>query len=498
MVPLLSPRLSLRAWPGILLRAGARGKQLHPILPVSWGGGLPRLAHSSSSPLVETLRKRALVQKVTGLPGQLDNLVESGPIVAYAGVDATAPSLHVGHLLPLISLLHFYLHGHHVIALSVEVGKSTASVGDPSGRVAERDSIASRRLGEWFDSLWAQIEKFFERGREYAVSKGYREANFGKMEMKTNAEWLDGLGLVEFLAAVGPHIRVNNMLARDSVKGRMSSGTGINFAEFTYQLLQAYDFWHLHRTANCRLQIGGSDQFGNITAGIDLISRYQPGSTSESSSTHKEAYGLTAPLLTTESGEKIGKSAGNAIWLDGDRTTPFELYQFFVTLPDTHVQKYLQMFTLLPLSEISTVMDSHATNPESRAARTLLAKEVVTLIHGVGKASEAEFVTKLLFPVGGEAAFSAADIISVWGDRVIRVPRAEVIGEMIAKLSRRAGAVKSKSAAQNIIRSGGMYVGLKNEKVSDPAAVVEEGWLVDGEVLLLRVGKGKFTVVHAV
>ncbi|PWW80007.1 putative tyrosyl-tRNA synthetase mitochondrial precursor [Tuber magnatum] len=408
--------------------------------------------------------------------------MESGPIVAYAGVDATAPSLHVGHLLPLVNLLHFYLHGHHVIAL---VGKSTASVGDPSGRVAERDSIASQRLEEWFGSLWAQIEKFFERGREYAILKGYNQANFGKMELKTNAEWLDRLGLVEFLATVGPHIRVSSMLARDSVKGRMNSGAGINFAEFTYQLLQSYDFWHLYRTANCRLQIGGSDQFGNITAGIDLISRYQPGSPSEASSTPAEAYGLTAPLLTTESGEKIGKSAGNAIWLDGDRTTPFELYQFFATLPDMHIQKYLQMFTLLPLSEISAVMGSHATNPESRAAPSLLAKEVVTLIHGVGKASEAEFITKLLFPVGEEASFSAANIISV-------------IGEMIAKLARRVGAVKSRSVAQSVIKSGGMYVGLKNQKISDPGATVEERWLVDGEVLLLRVGKGKFTVVQAI
>ncbi|KAG0635566.1 hypothetical protein HOY80DRAFT_1056943 [Tuber brumale] len=436
-----------------------------------------------------------LAEDATPFASQLDELVESGPIVAYSGVDATAPSLHVGHLLPLISLLHFYLHGHHVIAL---VGKSTAFVGDPSGRIAERDSIALRKLDQSFDSLWAQIEKFFEKGREYAVSKGYNEANFGKRELKTNAEWLDGLGLVEFLTTVGRHMRVGSMLARDSVKGRMNSGTGINFAEFTYQLLQSYDFWHLHQTANCRLQIGGSDQFGNITAGIDLISRYKPCPNNKAAPASTETYGLTVPLLTTESGEKIGKSAGNAIWLDENLTTPFELYQFFMTLPDTHIQKYLQMFTLLPPSEIATVMHAHAANPESRAARSLLAKEVVTLIHGMGKALEAEFVTRLLFPIGEEAAFSATEIISVWGDRVVKIPRAEVIGEMIAKLARRVGAVKTRSAAENIIKGGGMYIGLKNEKVTDRMATVEEGWLVDGEILLLRVGKGKFTVVQVI
>jgi len=250
---------------------------------------------------------------------------------------------------------------------------------------------------------------------------------------------------------------------------------------------------------NCQLpSTGGSDQFGNITAGIDLISRYQPGSDGKVAPASEETYGLTVPLLTTESGEKIGKSTGNAIWLDGNLTTPFELYQFFVTLPDRHIQKYLQMFTLLPPSEIATAMHAHATNPESRTVRSLLAKEVVTLIHGIEKASEAEFVTKLLFPVGEEAAFSATEIISVLGDRVVKIPRAQVIGEMIAKLARRVRAVKSRGAAENIIEGGGMYVGLKNKKVSDRLATVEEEWLVDGEILLLRVGKGMFTVIQAI
>ncbi|CUS12288.1 unnamed protein product [Tuber aestivum] len=354
----------MRALSGILLGGGARRKLLHPVFPHSCGKRLLQLKPLIFFTFGKELRgaRSRLESEMVGSAGQFDKLVESGPIVAFTGVDATVPSLHVGHLLQPINLLDFYLHGYHLVALFMKLGISAASVGDPSGRVVEHDAIASPRHDESFDGLWAHIEKFFEKGRSYAFSKGYNQENFRKSELKTNADWLDGLGLVEFLAAVGRHIRVSSMLARERVKKRMNSRNGINFSDLPYQLLQSYDFWYLYRAANCRLQVHwGSDQFGSIAAGIGLISKYQPGS-SETTLSAIEAYGLASLLLTSEFGEKIGNSAGNAIWLDENLTTPLEHYQFFATLADTHVQKYPRMFTLL-LPEIAMATQAHTTNP---------------------------------------------------------------------------------------------------------------------------------------
>jgi len=447
--------------------------------------------------LVQELKDRGLAESITGPEGELYSFVGSQKVVVYAGVDATANSLHVGHLLPLMNLLHFYLHGHHSIGL---VGRATASVGDPSGRTTERDSIESKRLEGQFDKLWAQIGRFFESGRRYAIARGYDESKFGEKELLTNGEWLDKLGLVEFLATVGRHVRVGQMLARESVKARMESTLGINYAEFTYQLLQSYDFWHLHQTKGCRLQVGGNDQYGNITAGIDLISRLRKSETQDSPDGFEPAYGLTVPLLTTPTGAKFGKSAGNAVWLDEKMTTPFELYQYFVRLPDDIMGKYLKMFTLLSPSHIASIVERHSITPESRTAQHLLAKEVVTLIHGEAIASMAEIQTRLLFPVGSETTgFSARDILHAFSDgTVMDVPRVELVGEMVSKIMRKVGAARTRSEADNIIRGGGVYHGQGGERVQDIKACVAEEWLLDEEVLLLRIGKGKFTVIRAV
>ncbi|KAL7270516.1 tyrosyl-tRNA synthetase [Rhizina undulata] len=447
-----------------------------------------------SGSLLKHLEERGLAESVTGPTGALDKFVSENSIVAYAGVDPTASSLHVGHLLPLMNLLHFYLNGHRSIAL---IGKATASVGDPSGRATERDSIEARRLKNSFDSLWKQIDGFFESGEKYAVARGYAKGGFGRRELVTNGEWLGDLGLVEFLNVVGRHVRVSQMLARDSVKGRMESGQGINFSEFTYQLLQSYDFWHLYHSKNCRLQIGGNDQFGNITAGIDLISKLAKPA---APSAQEIAYGLTVPLLTTSSGAKFGKSAGNAVWLDENLTSPFELYQYFVRLPDEVMERYLKMFTLLPLPIISEVVAAHSSAPEKRGAQHLLAKEVVALIHGAEKAQRAENQTRVLFPFDGERVFSAEEVVEEFkGDkRMVEVPREELVGELLVKILRRVGAVGSRSEAENVVRQGGVYVGIENRRVLDAREVVEESMLVEGTVLLARVGKGKVVVVRGV
>ncbi|KAA8913019.1 putative tyrosyl-tRNA synthetase mitochondrial precursor [Sphaerosporella brunnea] len=448
--------------------------------------------------LVTELQDRGLVESITGPEGQLSSLVSQQKITLYAGVDPTASSLHVGHLLPLMNLLHFYLNGHHAIGL---VGKATASVGDPSGRTTERNSIEALRLRNQFSSLWTQIDKFFSSGTSYAISRGYNPENFGKRELVTNGDWLEGLGLVEFLSTVGRHVRVGQMLARESVKARMESAQGINYAEFTYQLLQSYDFWWLNKHKGCRLQVGGNDQYGNITAGIDLISRLRKssGEAEGPSDTFDPAYGLTVPLLTTASGAKFGKSAGNAVWLDETLTSPFELYQYFVKLPDEVVEKHLKLFTLLPPPEISAAVAKHAEAPEMRSAQHLLAREVVTLIHGPQKAQRAQIQTQLLFPSpGAKHNFSADDIVDAFSGEMVDVPRNELVGEVAAKIMRRVAAVKSKSEAENVIRAGGVYWGLEGRRVEDTKAVVAQEWLLDGKVLVLRVGKGKFVVVRAV
>ncbi|KAI5803811.1 putative tyrosyl-tRNA synthetase mitochondrial precursor, partial [Geopyxis carbonaria] len=418
----------------------------------------------------------------------------SQKVVVYAGVDPTASSLHVGHLLPLMNLLHFYLNGHHSIGV---IGKATATVGDPSGRSTERDQIVSGHLKNSFDSLWSQMDKFFQSGKTYALSRGYSEENVGTNELVTNSDWLDGMGLIEFLATVGRHVRVSQMLSRESVKARMDSTQGINFAEFAYQLLQSYDFWHLYKSKNCRLQIGGNDQFGNITAGIDLISRLNNSRGVESTNKDDAAYGLTVPLLTTASGEKLGKSAGNAVWLDEKMTSPFVLYQYFVRLPDDVVEKHLKMFTLLSDDTISRTMQEQTKMPELRTAHTLLAKEVVTMIHGEKKALKAEVQTQILFPPSGKVELSVNTILEVFGgtDELIKLPRCEVDNMPVSKLLNTIGAVKTRNEANNLIKAGGVYVGPSNTKLTDFMEKVQKDWFLDSRIVLMRIGKGKFILI---
>lgn len=251
------------------------------------------------------------------------------------------------------------------------------------------------------------------------------------------------------------------------------------------------------------LQIGGNDQFGNITAGIDLIHKLTNTTGCKSSDSFEPAYGLTVPLLTTASGEKFGKSAGNAVWLDESLTSPFELYQFFVRLPDEVVGKYLKMFTLLPTSTVAQELDTHLASPEKRSAQHLLAREVVTMIHGEAKAGRAAMQTRLLFPAPGDhSTFTGQEILENFAGSkhggVVEVPRDEVVGQLVSKLARRIGAVGTRGEADNMIKGGGLYVGMDNRKVLDVKARVEEEWLVDGEVLVVRFGKGKFVIVRVV
>ncbi|KAJ1837904.1 tyrosyl-tRNA synthetase, partial [Coemansia sp. RSA 2703] len=338
--------------------------------------------------VIDTLRERHFVSAVTS--EDIVAHVGSNSTAVYCGVDPTAPSLHLGNMVTLMGLLHFHLGGHQAIPL---VGNATGMIGDPSGRSTERVALDRETLARNIAGIEAQLQRFFSRGTEYALKRmpEIDPTRLRKVCVLHNADWYQDMNILQFLGSVGRYSRVGAMMARDSVKSRLQSMHGISFTEFSYQLLQAYDFWHLYHHHGCRIQLGGSDQWGNITAGTDLIHKMpfqQDGCDTGGLIAEPEngsvdtAYGLTIPLLTTSSGEKFGKSAGNAIWLDEAKTSAFDIYQFFVKTSDADVERFLKMFTLLPVRRIAEVMSEHREVPENFAAQRLLAAEVTELIHG--------------------------------------------------------------------------------------------------------------------
>ncbi|GJE95486.1 tyrosine--tRNA ligase [Phanerochaete sordida] len=450
-----------------------------------------RAAHTESNVLKE-LESRGLVSQVSS-PEKLRQVIAQ-PQVVYSGIDPTAKYLHVGHLLPLLCLFHFRLHGHDVIPL---IGGATGLVGDPSGRNTERPLAESEVVATNVDHLVAGINKFFEGAIAYAkkrVDSAAAEA-VTTPAVRNNLDWFQGIGLLQFLRTVGINARVNTMLARESVQTRLNSQQGISFTEFTYQLMQAYDYLHLHTQAGCSIQVGGSDQWGNIVAGIDLINRIAPTVLPDGSYAEK-AFALTTPLLTTPSGEKFGKSAGNAVALDPDVTSVFDFYQFFLRTPDSHVGGYLKMFTLLPLPRIEAALAQHAQNPEARAAQRLLASEVTELIHGEHALHKAQIVTRLLYE-SDYASITTADVLhALEGDpRLKRCPRAELLGAPVVKLCAAQGLVASNGAARDLVKGKGLYA--NNRVVPSPAHTLCADDLIDGRIAILSAGSKRRLVLVA-
>src|SRR5512144_520493 len=329
-----------------------------------------------SQNLIEELTARGLVHDQT--PGLAARLAQ-GPITGYVGFDPTADSLHVGHLLAVMSLAWLQRCGGTPI---IVVGGGTGMVGDPSGKRSERPVLSVEEIDRNVAAIRAQLERFVS----FEGANGARVRN--------NADWLRPMGLMEFLRDVGKHFTVNYMLAKDSVKGRME--TGISYTEFTYMLIQAYDFLHLWTTEKCELQMGGSDQWGNITAGAELISRKAGAS----------AHGLTFPLLTTAAGQKFGKTEGGAVWLDPARTSPYKFFQFWVNTDDRDVERLLKFFTFFPIEEIAALMAELAADPGKRAPQRRLAEELTARVHGADTARSVVEATRLLF--GGTAIRSVA------------------------------------------------------------------------------------------
>lgn len=414
-----------------------------------------------SERIIDELRWRGLISQTTD-EEQLRADLRRGPLTLYCGFDPTAPSLHIGNLVMILLLKRFQLFGHRPIAL---VGGATGLVGDPSGRSAERTLNERETVVEWTARIRSQLERFLTFG------EGPSDAL-----MANNYDWTAPLSTLDFLRDIGKHFSINQMMAKDAVSSRLDSG-GISFTEFSYQVLQSMDYLHLYRSMQCRLQIGGSDQWGNITAGLDLIRRVEQ--------SQDKAHGLTAPLLEKSDGTKFGKTAGGSIWLDAEMTSPYAMYQFWLGSDDRDVINLLKAFTFLSQPEIEALEVSVAERPQAREAARALAREATTLVHGAEESERAEFASVALFGNGDLASVDERTLAAA----VAELPQAPIEGQIppLVDLMAAAGLVESKSAARRIIREGGAY--LNNVKISDEAFVPGEQDLLAGRFLILRRGK---------
>jgi tyrosyl-tRNA synthetase len=422
--------------------------------------------------LLAELEWRGMVHQVTD--PELGAKLAAGPVTAYIGFDATADSLHVGHLVGVLGLARLQRAGHRPIAL---VGGGTALIGDPSGKESERPLLTLDQIDANAAAIGHQLESFvdFGSGRNGGI-------------VVDNAAWLRGLGLVGFLRDVGKHFSVNVMIAKESVRARLEEREqGISYTEFSYMLLQAYDYLHLFDTFGCRLQAGGSDQWGNITAGIDLVRR----------SRGAEVHGLTWPLVTKADGTKFGKSESGTVWLDPARTTPYRFFQFWVQVDDRDVARHLRLLTFLGPDRIAELEEEVRVRPEQRRAQRALARELTTMVHGADAAERAEQAAEALFR-GDLASLDPATLLDVFAEaESSERPRAEVEGGVgLVDLLVGAGLDASRSAARSTITGGGAYV--NDRRVTDVDHRVGADDLLAGGYLVLRKGRRRYHLVRLV
>ena len=421
--------------------------------------------------ILDELNWRGLYADCTDLEALTQRLAQ-GPLTLYCGFDPTADSLHVGNLVPLLALRRFQVHGHHPIALA---GGATGMVGDPSGKSAERNLQSPEQVARNIAAIKEQLSRFLD----FTTSTN-------PARLVDNASWTAPITFLEFLRDVGKHFPVNMMLAKESVRARLES-EGISFTEFSYQLLQANDFLHLRETAGCELQVGATDQWGNITAGTELIRRKLGAS----------AWGLTFPLLTKSDGTKYGKTAGGAVWLDPRRTSPYRFYQFFVQAEDVDVEKLLKVLTFLPREDIASLMADLAANPGARAAQKALARAVTTLVHGESACADAIRASEILFGGGleGVSASTFADVVGEVPTKDVSRDALSGSGLTLIEALVHAGLAPSKGQARKDIEGGGIY--LNNVRCSDLARGVTMADLQFDEYLLLRKGKRTYAVLRA-
>lgn len=411
------------------------------------------------------LKDRGLIHQTTDEVA-LEKQLNEETVKLYVGFDPTADSLHIGHLLPVLMLRRFQQHGHVPIAL---VGGGTGMIGDPSFKDQERQLNTLDTVKNWSESIKHQLSRFidFEDATNPAV-------------IANNYDWLGETLLIDFLRDVGKHFTINYMMSKESVKRRIE--TGISYTEFAYQLLQAYDFLKLYETHGCLLQLGGSDQWGNITAGIELLRREK----------EVQGFGLTMPLITKADGTKFGKTEGNAVWLDAEKTTPYEFYQFWINTDDRDVIKFLKYFTFLSLEEIAAVETEFLAAPETRLAQKKLAEEVTSLVHGQEAYEQALRISQALF---------SGDIKGLSGEEIKQgfkgVPTYNVTQEddlALVELLITANVVPSKRQAREDIKNGAIYI--NGERIQELTYVISESDKIDGHSTVIRRGKKKYHLLQ--
>ncbi|MFF5141254.1 tyrosine--tRNA ligase [Streptomyces sp. NPDC013157] len=417
--------------------------------------------------IVDELKWRGLFALSTD-EDALRKALADGPVTFYCGFDPTAPSLHVGHLVQVLTVRRLQQAGHRPLAL---VGGATGLIGDPRP-TAERTLNDPETVAGWVGRLRAQIEPFLSfEGENAAV-------------MVNNLDWTEGLSAIEFLRDIGKHFRVNKMLTKDSVARRLESDQGISYTEFSYQILQGMDFLQLFRRYGCTLQQGGSDQWGNLTAGLDLIHRLEP---------HASVHALATPLMTKADGTKFGKTEGGAIWLDAEMTTPYAFYQFWLNVDDRDISSYMRILSFRSRTELEELEKQTEERPQARAAQRALAEELTTLVHGADQTAAVMAASRALF---GQGELAELD------DRTLAAALSEVPHVRVAELGpvvdlfAEVGLVASKSAARRTVKEGGAYV--NNVKVTAEDAVPDRAELLHGRWLVLRRGKKNLAAVEVV
>lgn len=421
--------------------------------------------------IVQVLRERGLLQEVSS--PDLEKLATHTTFPVYCGFDPTADSLHLGNLLGIVVLRWFAICGHTPVAL---LGGATGRVGDPSGKSAERPILSEEHIEHNVQSIQTLLERLLAQSSHQDMPKPI---------FLNNLDWFGAMPLLTFLRQVGKYARVGSMLAKDSVRSRMDSESGISFTEFTYQLLQGYDFVHLQREHGCRVQIGGSDQWGNITAGTDLIRRLG----SQDGQEPPQCFGLTFPLLTSSDGKKWGKSEGGALWLTAEKLSPFKLYQYLLkNTTDQDVIRYLKMLTFLPLDKINALQtDMQQQTYRPNTAQRLLAEEVIRFVHGEEGLSAALSATEALRP-GAATALDAATLEAIAGDvPSAALNRDQVVDQPLVQVMVATGLQPNKSASKRMIKGGGVQV--NNARISSEEHRLTQEDLIEGRLLLLAAGK---------
>ncbi|MBG1162347.1 tyrosine--tRNA ligase [Staphylococcus aureus] len=414
--------------------------------------------------LIEDLKWRGLIYQQTDEQG-IEDLLNKEQVTLYCGADPTADSLHIGHLLPFLTLRRFQEHGHRPIVL---IGGGTGVIGDPSGKSEERVLQTEEQVDKNIEGISKQMHNIFEFGTDHGAV------------LVNNRDWLGQISLISFLRDYGKHVGVNYMLGKDSIQSRLEHG--ISYTEFTYTILQAIDFGHLNRELNCKIQVGGSDQWGNITSGIELMRRMY-GQT--------DAYGLTIPLVTKSDGKKFGKSESGAVWLDAEKTSPYEFYQFWINQSDEDVIKFLKYFTFLGKEEIDRLEQSKNEAPHLREAQKTLAEEVTKFIHGEDALNDAIRISQALFS-GDLKSLSAKELKDGFKD----VPQVTLSNDTtnIVEVLIETGISPSKRQAREDVNNGAIYINGERQQDVNYALAPEDK--IDGEFTIIRRGKKKYFMVN--